>query len=329
MWRRIQQIQDPELKELSEWLPFSVYSCHADSTNKKYKYMFNRWKDWAVKFDGVSCVPADCLYVTLFVIHIARTTSSASLVKSIVPAVCWGHRFVDLKFQADNQLLRDTVAGWVRVLSKPRNPKEPISAEHVKQLIDTVDFTDLMDLRVVTMICLGFFGFLRFSELVSIRRSDVSCSGSHLKIVIRKSKTDQLREGNAVLISMLEPRYCPVSLVHIYFAMASIADDADCYIFRNIQGATRRTQKLRIKDQHMTYTRTREIVLKKLKTLGLNVKKFGLHSLRAGGATEAARRGVPDRLFQRHGRWATATCKNMYIKDDVCAMLSVSQKLGI
>ena len=41
--------------------------------------------------------------------------------------------------------------------------------------------------------------------------------------------------------------------------------------------------------------------------------KVGTHSFRAGGATAAARAGVPDRLFQRHGRWKSEASKNMYI----------------
>ena len=65
-----------------------------------------------------------------------------------------------------------------------------------------------------------------------------------------------------MLISMLEPRYCPVSLIHIYFAMARIDDNSKEYIFRNIHGNTVRSQKLRPTDIKMTYTRVREIVLK-------------------------------------------------------------------
>ena len=50
-----------------------------------------------------------------------------------------------------------------------------------------------------------------------------------------------------------------------------------------------------------TYSRTREIVLERLKEIGLNLKQFGLHSLQAGGATSAANNGVLDRLLKRHG----------------------------
>ena len=37
-------------------------------------------------------------------------------------------------------------------------------------------------------------------------------------------------------------------------------------------------------------------MLKALHDIGLDRKDFGVHSLRSGGATAAANRGVPDRL---------------------------------
>jgi hypothetical protein len=40
---------------------------------------------------------------------------------------------------------------------------------------------------------------------------------------------------------------------------------------------------------HISYTRAREILLEKLDILDLDKNNFGLHSLRAGGATNAAR----------------------------------------
>ena len=40
---------------------------------------------------------------------------------------------------------------------------------------------------------------------------------------------------------------------------------------------------------------------------------YGLHSLRAGGASAAANAGVPDRMFKRHGRWRSENAKDGYI----------------
>ena len=57
--------------------------------------------------------------------------------------------------------------------------------------------------------------------------------------------------------------------------------------------------------------------------------EFGLHSLRAGGATPAANAGVPDRLFKRHRRWRSDNAKDGYIDDSAERRLSVSKSIGL
>ena len=56
---------------------------------------------------------------------------------------------------------------------------------------------------------------------------------------------------------------------------------------------------------------------------------YGLHSLRAGGASAAANAGVPDRLFKRHGRWRSETAKDGYLKESLSDLLTVSQSLKL
>ena len=77
----------------------------------------------------------------------------------------------------------------------------------------------------------------------------------------------------------------------------------------------------------------RELFLAKLKDVGVDSSKFGLHSLCAGGASAAgasaaANAGVADRLFKRHGRWGSESAKDGYDKDSERALMSVlrSQK---
>ena len=75
--------------------------------------------------------------------------------------------------------------------------------------------------------------------------------------------------------------------------------------------------------------RMRELFLGKLSELGLDLKQFGLHSLRAGGATPAAKAGVPDHLFKRHGRWKSESAKDGYVEDSVAAHMVVSKSLDL
>ena len=81
----------------------------------------------------------------------------------------------------------------------------------------------------------------------------------------------------------------------------------------------------------MSYiSRSRELFLESLTAIGLNARKYGLHSLRAGGATQATRHvDVCEELVQKHGRWVTRRSKNMYVKDKMERRLRITLNLGL
>ena len=55
----------------------------------------------------------------------------------------------------------------------------------------------------------------------------------------------------------------------------------------------------------------------------IDIKFYGLHSLRAGGAIAATSNGMPDTLFKRHGRWKSDISKYGYVKDSLELRLQV------
>ena len=84
-----------------------------------------------------------------------------------------------------------------------------------------------------------------------------------------------------------------------------------------------------LKEGSLSYTTVRESVRNLLKHVVDDVSVFGVHSLRAGGATMAANSGVQDRQFKRHGRWKSETAKDGYVKDSLDNRLAVSRNLGL
>ena len=107
--------------------------------------------------------------------------------------------------------------------------------------------------------------------------------------------------------------------------------DSQCSLARKCSGVlciTREGEKLRTSGG-FSYMCLRELLLAKISQLGWDPELFGMHSLRAGGATTMVNAGVPDRLFMRHGRWKSETAKDGYIKDAVEKRLDVSKHLGL
>lgn len=74
----------------------------------------------------------------------------------------------------------------------------------------------------------------------------------------------------------------------------------------------------------MSYSNVRSLFLEAFKHHVNDISKFCLHSLRSGGATQAANRGIPGHLFKLHDRWVSETAKDGYIKDFVDERLKVS-----
>ena len=58
-----------------------------------------------------------------------------------------------------------------------------------------------------------------------------------------------------------------------------------------------------------------------------DVDNYGFHSLRAGGATEAARAGVDERYIKAHGNWKSDAVR-LYMRMDDDERLAASDALG-
>ena len=79
----------------------------------------------------------------------------------------------------------------------------------------------------------------------------------------------------------------------------------------------------------ISYSTYRESLKKSFRDIVPGISKFSTHSARSGGATLAANSGVPDRNLHRHGRWASTSAKNIYVKNSLASKLEVSKSLSL
>ncbi|WAR21876.1 hypothetical protein MAR_015850 [Mya arenaria] len=119
-----------------------------------------------------------------------------------------------------------------------------------------------------------------------------------MEIFIKSSKTDQYRDGAWIVIARTGTLLCPVKNLEKYIQWAGFSGF-----------------KVRSVNKPMSYSTLRDLFIKTFKPLVTDVRKYGFHSLRSGGATAAANKGVKDRMFKRHGRWASEKAKDGYVKD--------------
>ena len=78
-----------------------------------------------------------------------------------------------------------------------------------------------------------FAGFLRYNELAHLMVNNVVTCDTHLQLTIRKSKTDQYRQGNELVIHRSNKITCPVLNLEKYMRAASISlDHSENFLFK-------------------------------------------------------------------------------------------------
>ena len=207
-----------------------------------------------------------------------------------------------------SHFITKVLEGVKRLSGYTENPKSPLSNSDLKRAFQYLGGVEmnLTNSKLMMILVLSFMGFLRFSELSNLKRSDFILHNTHMSIFIEKSKTD----------------------IYSRDVLAGIDKQCDKYIFRGIEN-TKNGQKLRKINKLLSYATVRGHVLDLLANIGLDPTKFGLHSLRSGGASAAANLGVNDRLFKKHGRWKSDKVKDSYVHEDIESKLSVSRNLGL
>ena len=325
--------KDKYIEELTRDLPGFLLSSRAKGTCTKYTAAFQKWAAFARehKMDVWPTRPGDfCLYI----LHLVRQSGSLSAVDAVFYGTKWLHECANLVSPTEATSVKNALEAAKRALSKKREPMEPVEPEALCKLCaEFLQSNDLTQVRCVVMSVLAFSGFLRANELRNLQLGDFLFHDGFMTVVIRQAKTDQFRQGNHVDIAKTDTVACPVMWVEKYFKLA-LLDPQDpasskMFVFRQISSSKYAGKKLVAPNKPLSYTAVKEAIVPAIRKFSKVGVKLGTHSFRAGGASAAAKAGVSDRLFQRHGRWKTESAKNMYVKESLENRLKVSASLGI
>ena len=79
--------------------------------------------------------------------------------------------------------------------------------------------------------CSKLYGILRFSEVISLKGSDVILKETHMSIFIGKSKTDAYQEGYWMHLSKLQSTICSIKWFRKYIEAAKIKESEEKFIF--------------------------------------------------------------------------------------------------
>jgi integrase len=185
-----------------------------------------------------------------------------------------------------------------------------LTIENLKKIINSIDSNELClarKLRDKTILLLGFAGGFRRSELTNLNYEDLDFVNEGMKIKIKKSKTDQFREGMIKAIPYFKNNeFCPVKNLEKMLNICKIKTGA---IFRRISKSGKILLN-RITDQNVA------LILKKyLSVAGLDNINFSGHSLRSGFATASAESGADERSIMNMTGHKSTEMVRRYIKE--------------
>ena len=173
--------------------------------------------------------------------------------------------------------------------------------------IDEQKIEKIKKLRNRTLILIGFGGGFRRKELISIDHEDIDLVKEGVKIILRRSKTDQFGEGQVKgLPYFANEKYCPVTSLKNWLNLTKIKNGP---IFRRFVKGSILTNH-RLTDQSVAL-----IMKDSLELAGIENKNFSGHSLRSGFATVAAEFGADERSIMAMTGHKTTQMVRRYIRD--------------
>lgn len=197
-----------------------------------------------------------------------------------------------------------------------QSQKEPFSvALWARCLEASPPSFSLKNARLHAIIAICFAGLLRIGEALALNVSDVRV-GESLEVVVKKSKTEQHGKGVTVTIDPSDTSVCPVLLFRTFWEAAEL--DAghqapSCPVFRSLRFDLAKGRSV-CREQRLKYPAFLAEFKSVLADIGLEASAYGTHSLRAGGATAAARAGVPALTLKKAGRWRADESRDVYVR---------------
>ena len=179
----------------------------------------------------------------------------------------------------------------------------------------------LADARDRTLLLFGFAGALRRSELVALDVEDVSEDDGGLRLVLRRSKTDQEAEGTTRGLPYgSHPATCPVRAWRRWL---------DSIGHRDRPGVPVRRAATATSAPSTSATGPWPTSSSAGRSQPASPATFAGHSLRAGFATEGYAQGTPELAIMRHGRWRSASVMRGYVEEGSIWNDNAAARLGL
>jgi site-specific recombinase XerD len=252
----------------------------SEGTRRAYRSDFRIFTVWCLA-RGLEAMPAAATTVARFLSSQADGGKKSSTIGRRAAAIGYAHKLAGFEPPTGAETVKAVVRGIRRTIGAAPVRKAPATADVVTQMLSHCPDT-LTGLRDRALLSLGFAGAFRRSELVALRVEDLTAAPDGLRVMIRKSKTDQDGLGQEIAI----PRGCriePVKAIEAWLAASGITTG---FIFRPILKGGR------LQNEALSGHSAAALVKAYAKRAGLDPALFAGHSLRSGFLTSSAESGA-------------------------------------
>ena len=285
-----------DLKGLEDETLKNLRNSKAQNTLRAYASDFRHFKNFCID-NNVKYLPSDPRIISLYLTKLAKTSKFSTL-KRRIASISVIHKMKGHYLDTKHPIIIENLLGIKRVNGSNQKAKKPILINDLKLIINVIDETKQVNKRKIrdkAIILVGFSGGFRRSELVNIEYEDIEFVNEGVKIVIKRSKTDQSGEGMTKAIPYFDNKsFCPV------ISLKNWIDNSEAKSGKIFD----------ISDKSVA------LIIKKYASLsGLDPNKYGGHSLRSGFATSTAESGAEERNIMAMTGHKTTQMVRRYIQE--------------
>jgi site-specific recombinase XerD len=260
------------------------------ASRRAYRSDFAIFTAWCLA-RGLAPLPASPEVAASFLAAQATSGSAASTIGRRAAAIRYAHRLAGFEPPTNAETVKAVMRGIRRTIGAAPDQKAPATADRIADMIASCPAT-LIGKRDRALLLLGFAGAFRRSELVALTVADLVEAEGGMRVIIRRSKTDQEGRGQEIAIPA-GGKLRPVEAVKVWLAAAGIAEGP---VFRPI-GKGGRVMPGALSDKSVA-----TIVKSHAARAGLDPTTYAGHSLRAGFITSCAEAGASALRIQEVSR---------------------------
>ena len=300
-----------ELQALAARAALYASRARGDGTRRVYRSAWRGYAAWCRSL-GREPLSGDAELLAMYATRRADDGMAVSTLRVDLAAIRTAHLLAGIPLNLNDPRLAMVVEGITRARgTRPRRQATPAVPDVLRQLLAACASPDTaLGARDRAMLLLGFGAALRRSELVALQIGDLeTVPGRGLRLLIRRSKTDQHGQGQEVAVwgNPKEPLLCPLTALA---AWRTHRDQAPDLHWSQLASLRRErpvfcavTKSGRVAGVGLSDKAVVRLVKGAAFRAGLDPERYSGHSLRAGLATAAGDAGgaLPDLMRQtRH-----------------------------